>query len=945
MKPLAVNKPSNLLPPVRRYRFDAREEYAYFEGFGEHPFEPNAADFRLVNAWWLMDASMLAYSKEPIVKHWCRRAGFSSVEWFSRDGTQCYLAIHENYVFVVFRGSDPPRRFRNFLIDWKLNFQISLVPFEGLPGSIHRGFQEALAKVSEAAASADGHGVGLLDRLFAIAERNPKATIWFTGHSQGAALAAIAAAQYVHAGGKAKLYSFASPKVGDKKFQRSFNVPAWRMVNSSDIITRLPFLGFYSRSAGLLKRPFLGRFRAVGELRFIDDRGAIGPKEVVHREHFRVFTYLQHRFRKFTRRFTNHAPIHYAVRITNAMVNEETNEFPVVSTGNAPSKWAWLKWSVAVFAFVLLGAQGAWVGLRWWFGYPPDPTVPPAAMIIENGLGTNRDEFYTLPEGSEMFPLAIAQSLRLPKADVERLALKQQEEADEKKRENASTTSGMVMTAARFVGSSLAVVTPADRTRLLDHLDLFGFIKVPASPTGNRLGYIGLSVNKRDGTGVEMLGVNCAACHVAQISHEGHNIRIDGAPNMLDIFGFVRALSESFKISNVNPLILAKEGMTVWAKEISLNGWSVYQNQVSRNKVLQQATDTAPLNGRADAFGTARAMFFGDFRPLTSPASYPHLWGLEKTAWYHWNTNTNSVIERNIGEALGLGAGFDPETCKTTVKFDALERLEKLAGKLTAPTWPPELGPIDMEAATRGEKTYLKECADCHDGYKTAWQGSRELNNYNTYSINEVGTDENEALNFEHSVQVNKDLCNGNQGAMEWRDFAEAHEILLGGVRFDSSVDAVSTPGFRLNSDRGKPRWKISVFCEKEGSPGVKLDPRDCPVYPAKPLVGIWATAPYLHNGSVPSILDLLTPPSARLTTFRVGQREYDPQRLGYSQDTKHTALSQLFETKRKGNSNSGHDYGTQLKEREKLDLIEFLKSLKEGDQERLNAPYKAKVK
>jgi hypothetical protein len=64
--------------------------------------------------------------------------------------------------------------------------------------------------------------------------------------------------------------------------------------------------------------------------------------------------------------------------------------------------------------------------------------------------------------------------------------------------------------------------------------------------------------------------------------------------------------------------------------------------------------------GRVDAFGGARNLLFpNDARPATAPVSYPYLWGFGQIAYFHYAANTNSVLERNIGQALGHGASLD----------------------------------------------------------------------------------------------------------------------------------------------------------------------------------------------------------------------------------------------------------------------------------------------
>ena len=89
--------------------------------------------------------------------------------------------------------------------------------------------------------------------------------------------------------------------------------------------------------------------------------------------------------------------------------------------------------------------------------------------------------------------------------------------------------------------------------------------------------------------------------------------------------------------------------------------------------------------------------------------------------------------------------------------------------------------------------------------------------------------------------------------------------------------------------------------------------------YKARPLDGIWATAPYLHNGSVPTLRDLLSAVKDRPKTFFVGQREYDPKAVGFRQFKPGDETEQakklgffLFDTSKEGNWNTGHVYGAE---------------------------------
>jgi hypothetical protein len=92
--------------------------------------------------------------------------------------------------------------------------------------------------------------------------------------------------------------------------------------------------------------------------------------------------------------------------------------------------------------------------------------------------------------------------------------------------------------------------------------------------------------------------------------------------------------------------------------------------------------------------------------------------------------------------------------------------------------------------------------------------------------------------------------------------------------------------------------------------------------YKARPLNGVWSSAPYLHNGSVRNLVELLTP-ADRQATFHVGTTEYDPATLGFRD-----AGPTVFDTSLPGNSNAGHTYASDLLPDDKQALLEYLKTL-----------------
>ena len=118
----------------------------------------------------------------------------------------------------------------------------------------------------------------------------------------------------------------------------------------------------------------------------------------------------------------------------------------------------------------------------------------------------------------------------------------------------------------------------------------------------------------------------------------------------------------------------------------------------------------------------------------------------------------------------------------------------------------------------------------------------------------------------------------------------------------------------RLNQTKGNT-WAFSHFRKTDG-------------YANMPLDGIWLRGPYLHNGSVPTLRDLLKPPDERPAVFYRGYDVYDFNNVGFvSSGPEAEALGERFDTRERGNSNSGHEYGTMLSDQQKEDLLEYLKT------------------
>jgi len=218
--------------------------YVHFQDGESHPFDANATRLGRRNAWWLAEAALLSYWAPDEARARYQRVSFEAEPIF--DGTtQCYVAWNDRVVFVTFRGTEPGEP--GDLLD---DLTFALAPWDtGKPlQAVHLGFKVALDRVWKA----------LDARLQTLATTR---TVWFAGHSLGAALAALAADRYPATAGVCTL---GAPRVGEWHFAAAhssrFGPRALRYVNDADIVTHVP-----------LPLPY----QHAGTPRFIDPTGHV----------------------------------------------------------------------------------------------------------------------------------------------------------------------------------------------------------------------------------------------------------------------------------------------------------------------------------------------------------------------------------------------------------------------------------------------------------------------------------------------------------------------------------------------------------------------------------------------------------------------------------------------------------------------------------------------
>ncbi|MBI5943363.1 MAG: lipase family protein [Chloroflexi bacterium] len=185
-------------------------------------------------AWVMAVMAKLAYvefesSEEELARlnFNLKSGGFELVSTFSKGSTQAFLAKNTSMYVLAFRGTEPKK-----IED--INADIRAYKLSTQQGRVHAGFQEAYDDVAEE-----------IEKSFLKSE----SWVWplyITGHSLGGALATVATQNLEHKikSQIAACYTFGSPRVGNKNYERSTKAPFYRIVHSTDIVTLVPNIGF-----------------------------------------------------------------------------------------------------------------------------------------------------------------------------------------------------------------------------------------------------------------------------------------------------------------------------------------------------------------------------------------------------------------------------------------------------------------------------------------------------------------------------------------------------------------------------------------------------------------------------------------------------------------------------------------------------------------------------
>jgi hypothetical protein len=397
-----------------------------------------------------------------------------------------------------------------------------------------------------------------------------------------------------------------------------------------------------------------------------------------------------------------------------------------------------------------------------------------------------------------------------------------------------------------------------------------------------------IGVSKRRVGPVDLVWLNCAVCHAGTTreSEDGsRTVHLAMPSNNLDLYGFIDFLLEiapdpRLRADSLLPAIQRAGGNL---GPIDRLLWRRLVVPELREGLLERRARLQPLLEVQPAWGPGRVDTFNPYKLIQFDVPFHELSEAERVGTsdfpsvflqrprigmdLHWDGNNPSLQERNLSAAIG--AGVTPKT----VDHNAIGRVAAWLLDLEPPPSPYAPDPAAVE---EGRAIYMAECAACH-GYQ-----------------------------------------DGDRYVFEGEYLGKVEPIERLGVdpaRLDSYTEDLRERQLTLFAGT---RYRFRHFQKTDG-------------YANAPLDGLWLRAPYLHNGAVPTLADLLEPPEARPAAFVRGLDVLDPERGGFVAPActpgEPLEAGFCFDTSLPGNGNGGHLYGVDLTPEEKRALLAYLKT------------------
>jgi hypothetical protein len=376
---------------------------------------------------------------------------------------------------------------------------------------------------------------------------------------------------------------------------------------------------------------------------------------------------------------------------------------------------------------------------------------------------------------------------------------------------------------------------------------------------------VGMPVGR---VGFERIGINCALCHVGSVrtsATAGRQLLLGAPTSRFDLQGYLRFLFSCAESPRFDADTVLAEIGKV--HPLPFNEALAYRYVVvpAMKRALAEQKSQMSWMERNPDWGPGRSDPFNPAKAQLLRLGPDGTIGNSDPPPL-WNMKARRGLHWD-----GLNDSLHEIVLNSGIGNGASSRSIDLPGLARVEKWVTDLKPpaypfaVDRDRAARGVRTYQAECASCHE------PGAAQTGY--AVPLAQLGTDP---------------------------------------YRLASWGDKVAD---RFNGLGGYP-WRYTRFRPTSG-------------YVAVPLDGIWARAPYLHNGSVPDLADLLKAPAERPRTFYRGYDVYDPQRVGFVADGDEArAAGWALDTSLPGNANGGHRWGTDLPDEAKRDLLEYLKTL-----------------
>jgi cytochrome c5 len=401
-----------------------------------------------------------------------------------------------------------------------------------------------------------------------------------------------------------------------------------------------------------------------------------------------------------------------------------------------------------------------------------------------------------------------------------------------------------------------------------------------------------VGMSQRRYLGFDVVWLNCAFCHAGTVREAPQSqpkVYAAMPANTFDFRAFMRFLFATGEDRRFTPQDILRQIDTIRKREglrrlplidrLVLRFYGIYYMRerilTLRDRLNFIAAQPEWGPGRVDTFNPLKAYF--NFPPeklaeeeRIGTTDFPSIWnqGQRETLKMNLHWDGNNVSLEERNRSAAMGTGITPPTGDRK----SLKRVADWLRKLDAPAYPFK---IDKELAGQGAPVYKKYCAECHGADGKDFRGEAVGK---VVPIEDIGTDRRRLDSYTYDVAVNQNLIFAGYG-----------------------------------------EERFSHFRKTFG-------------YANSPLDGVWLRAPYLHNGSVPTLRDLLEPSTKRPPKFYRGYDVYDQKKVGFVSDVAEENGRKYFhyDTGEPGNSNKGHDgkrYGTELSNAEKDALVEYLKT------------------